>query len=118
MFGGSRRLVTAIEVSVASSLARPVQVSLLERLPVPLDGKEPGVEVVEATPIARGGYAVFTRAFDPALQPLLARGTGRVVFAGAHTSTEFQGYMNGAVESGQRAAEDIGALERMRPSSR
>lgn len=72
----------------------------------------------EEDPWARGGYAVFTPAFDPALQPLLARGAGRVVFAGAHTSVEFQGYMNGAVESGQRAAEDIAALERMRPSIR
>jgi monoamine oxidase len=38
---------------------------------------------------------------------LLARRTGRVVFAGEHTSERWQGYMNGAVESGQRAAREL-----------
>jgi monoamine oxidase len=31
----------------------------------------------------------------------------RVFFAGEHTSTTWQGYMNGAVESGLRAAEEV-----------
>jgi monoamine oxidase len=30
-----------------------------------------------------------------------------VFFAGEHTSTKWQGYMNGAVESGLRAAEEV-----------
>jgi monoamine oxidase len=76
-------------------------------------------EVVSVTweddPWARGGYAVFTPAFDPALRDALARGTRRVVFAGADTSADFQGYMNGAVESGLRAADEIGHLERLHP---
>jgi hypothetical protein len=37
----------------------------------------------------------------------LQRRTGRVVFAGEHTSERWQGYMNGAVESGQRAAREL-----------
>jgi len=32
------------------------------------------------------------------------------VFAGEHTSVRWQGYMNGAVESGQRAAAEIAFL--------
>jgi monoamine oxidase len=32
---------------------------------------------------------------------------GNCHFAGEHTSIEFQGYMNGAVESGERAAKEI-----------
>jgi monoamine oxidase len=32
---------------------------------------------------------------------------GNLHFAGEHTSIEFQGYMNGAVESGERAAQEI-----------
>ncbi|MEO8482562.1 MAG: FAD-dependent oxidoreductase [Acidobacteriota bacterium] len=40
----------------------------------------------------------------------LARPAGRVLFAGEHTSVRWQGYMNGAVESGQRAAAEIAAL--------
>jgi monoamine oxidase len=59
---------------------------------------------------ARGGYAFFDPGFDPAWRDLLARPHGRVVFAGEHTSLRWQGYMNGAVESGQRAAAEIGAM--------
>jgi hypothetical protein len=52
MFGGSRRMTTTIEVSVASSLPHPVQLELLERIPVPLDGKEIAVEFIRALPEA------------------------------------------------------------------
>jgi monoamine oxidase len=61
---------------------------------------------------SRGGYAYFSPAFDPALRSALARAHGRVIFAGDHTSREWQGYMNGAVESGQRAASEIVSLSR------
>ena len=56
-----------------------------------------------ADPWARGGYAVFGPAFDPLDAPLLRRPFGRVFFAGEHTSEHWQGFMNGAVESGLRA---------------
>jgi monoamine oxidase len=59
---------------------------------------------------ARGGYAYFDPAFDPALRAWLARPTGRLVFAGEHTSIRWQGYMNGAVESGRRAAAEVAAI--------
>jgi monoamine oxidase len=59
---------------------------------------------------ARGGYAVFDPQFDPALRAWLARPAGRLVFAGEHTSQKSQGYMNGAVESGRRAAIEIAVL--------
>jgi hypothetical protein len=52
VFGGSRRLQTDIEVKLASSLGRPVSVEILERLPVPLDGREVTVEQTEASPLA------------------------------------------------------------------
>ncbi len=60
-------------------------------------------------PWARGGYAVFHPSFDPALRPWLARPCGRLFFAGEHTSCAGQGYMNGAVESGRRAAAEVAA---------
>jgi monoamine oxidase len=63
-------------------------------------------------PWARGGYAFFDPGFDPAWRPLLARRAGRIVFAGEHTSRRWQGYMNGAVESGVRAAREL--LEELR----
>jgi monoamine oxidase len=65
--------------------------------------------VWEQDPWARGGYAFFDPGFDPALRSWLARPTGRVFFAGEHTSVRWQGYMNGAVESGRRAAAEIAA---------
>ena len=58
-------------------------------------------------PWARGGYAFADPAFDPAWRPLLSRRAGRLFFAGEHTSERWQGYMNGAVESGQRAAREL-----------
>ena len=59
---------------------------------------------------AHGGYAVFGPDFDPALRAWLSRPAGRVVFAGEHTSRSWQGYMNGAIASGKRAAAEIRAL--------
>jgi monoamine oxidase len=66
--------------------------------------------VWENDPFARGGYAFFDPAFDPDLRQWLARPAGRLVFAGEHTSIRWQGYMNGAVESGRRAAAEIAAM--------
>jgi len=60
-------------------------------------------------PWARGGYAVFDPSFPPASRRLLALPAGRIFFAGEHTNAKWQGYMNGAVASGQRAAEEIAA---------
>lgn len=59
---------------------------------------------------SRGAYAAFDAGFTPALRPWLARGHGRVAFAGEHTSERWQGYMNGALESGLRAAHELAAL--------
>jgi monoamine oxidase len=60
-----------------------------------------------------GGYAVFDPQYDPALREWLARPHGRILFAGEHTSLRWQGYMNGAVESGLRAAAEVESLARM-----
>jgi len=59
---------------------------------------------------ARGGYAYFDPTYDPSLRAWLARPCGRLFFAGEHTSIKWQGYMNGAVESGRRAAAEIAAV--------
>ncbi len=64
----------------------------------------------EDDPWSRGGYAVFDPSFDPRLRDWLARPAGRVLFAGEHTSERWQGYMNGAIESGKRAAAEVRAL--------
>jgi monoamine oxidase len=77
----------------------------------------PPARLLDATTIAwdrdpwvKGGYAVFDPAFDPALRPWLARPAGRIVFAGEHTSDRWQGYMNGAIETGRRAALEVAVM--------
>ena len=52
-------------------------------------------------------YLDNPEAVDPAWRAVLARRAGRIVFAGEHTSERWQGYMNGAVETGQRAAREL-----------
>ena len=69
----------------------------------------------EDDPWARGGYAYFDPSFDPSLRAWLARATGRVLFAGEHTSSRWQGYMSGAIESGRRVAAEVRALVALEP---
>lgn len=57
-------------------------------------------------PWARGGYSWFKPGQMTALSPHLARPEARVHFAGEHTSTR-GGWMQGALESGNRAARAI-----------
>ncbi len=64
----------------------------------------------EDDPWARGGYAYFDPGYPPASRDWLSRPVGRVLFAGEHTSRRWQGYMNGAIESGLRAAAEVAAL--------
>lgn len=59
---------------------------------------------------AGGGYAYFSPSFDPSLRRWLSAPAGRILFAGEHTSLEWQGYMNGAITTGQRAAMEVLAL--------
>ena len=66
--------------------------------------------VWENDPWAKGGYAYFDPGFDPLWREWLARPAGRILFAGEHTSVQYQGYMNGAIESGLRAAAEVSAL--------
>jgi monoamine oxidase len=64
----------------------------------------------EDEPWSRGGYAYFDPQFDPTLRAWLPRPAGRLFFAGEHTSDRWQGYMNGAVDSGKRAAAEVRRL--------
>jgi monoamine oxidase len=66
--------------------------------------------VWEQDPFVRGGYAYFDPGFEPSLRPWLAIPCGRLFFAGEHTSIRWQGYMNGAIESGRRAAAEVAAV--------
>jgi monoamine oxidase len=61
----------------------------------------------EDDPFARGGYAYLDPGFDPACLPLLGRRAGRLFFAGEHTSGNYQGYMEGALESAERVLAEM-----------
>jgi monoamine oxidase len=103
---------------VRDILAREGTRGVTERLawlgtPDPID---PPAAVVswEDDPWARGGYAVFGPQFPPGLRDCLTWAHGRVHFAGEHTSRKWQGFMNGAVESGVRVANELEAVVRSR----
>jgi monoamine oxidase len=59
-------------------------------------------------PYAGGGFTYFEPGQMTTLLPLAQRREGRIYFAGEHTSA-WHGWMNGALESGNRAAEEINA---------
>jgi monoamine oxidase len=61
----------------------------------------------EDDPWARGAYAYFDSSFPPSARRLLRLPWKQVFLPGEHTSSKWQGYMNGAVESGLRAVEEI-----------
>jgi monoamine oxidase len=55
---------------------------------------------------ARGAFAVFHPGQMSAIMPDIARPEGRIHFAGEHTSS-WMGWMQGAIESGERAAREV-----------
>ncbi len=61
-------------------------------------------------PLAKGSYTCFTPG-QARFSGHEAAPVGQLYFAGEHTSEEFQGYMNGAVESGERAATEVLAAD-------
>jgi monoamine oxidase len=70
-------------------------------------GSEKAVSIAwDADPLVKGAFAWFKRDQMSALLPHIARREGRVFFAGEHTSPWF-GWMQGALESGNRAAHEV-----------
>jgi monoamine oxidase len=59
---------------------------------------------------ARGAFTYFQPGQITELLPVAQRPEGRIHFAGEHTSA-WHGWMNGALESGNRAAEEVNAAE-------
>lgn len=55
---------------------------------------------------SRGAYAWFKPGEMSELMPLIAKSEGRIHFAGDHTSP-WPGWMNGALQSGNRAAREV-----------
>lgn len=68
-----------------------------------------------ADPFARGSYACYLKGQYTGIGGAEAEPVGTLLFAGEHTSVEFQGYMNGAAQTGRDAAEAVVAALRGQP---
>jgi monoamine oxidase len=67
---------------------------------------------------SRGGYAgVPTPGVLLDHGPALQEPVGRIHWAGAETASEWSGYMEGAVASGERAAREVLSRENLRPQT-
>ncbi|MFY9553922.1 MAG: FAD-dependent oxidoreductase [Blastocatellia bacterium] len=72
---------------------------------------ESGVsQIWHEDPWARGAFAYFEPGQMTTLLPIAQLPEGRIHFAGEHTSA-WHGWMNGALESGNRAAEEVNRAE-------
>jgi monoamine oxidase len=111
LLAGGRASAELQDILQSEGLAGVVR--RLEWLGQPADALKSRLVVWETDRWVQGGYACFDPEFDPLWRDWLARPAGRVIFAGEHTSIRWQGYMNGAVESGRRAAQEVTAHVRM-----
>lgn len=66
-------------------------------------------------PFARGSYTCYKPGQYTTLAASIAAPVGNLFFAGEHTSEDFNGYMEGAAESGERAAKEVLARVGKRP---
>ena len=93
-----------------ASLSEPQRVrTVVENLQKVFPGVRPEKAVSiawDADPLVKGAFAWFKRDQMSTLLPHIARREGRVFFAGEHTSPWF-GWMQGALESGNRAAREV-----------
>ena len=60
-----------------------------------------------SSPFVLGSYTCYKRGQYSTLSEAVATPVENLFFAGEHTSVEFNGYMEGAVETGQRAAREV-----------
>ena len=60
-------------------------------------------------PWAKGSYAAFLPGQTTRFGRVAKQSEGGIHFAGEHTSTAYQGFLEGAVESGERAAKEVKA---------
>jgi len=66
-----------------------------------------------ANPYSKAGYSSFKTGQWSTLAGWEGVPAGRVYFAGEHVSREFQGYMNGAAQTGRVAAEAVAANRKL-----
>ncbi len=96
---------------VDDGMSRAAMLEVLNRVfPGVRAAARPGEQVTvpwSDEPFAKGGYALYAPGQVTAFRGCEGEPEGRVFFAGEHTSLEAQGYMEGAVRSGVKAASDV-----------
>jgi monoamine oxidase len=103
--GGQRALdLGAMSESDRQELVLRKMGSLFGGLASQLDGA--ASQIWHEDEWARGGFTYFEPGQMTRLLPVAQRREGRIHFAGEHTSA-WHGWMNGALESGNRAAEEV-----------
>ena len=60
-----------------------------------------------SSPFTLGSYTCYKPGQYSTLADSVATPVGNLIFAGEHTSADFNGYMEGAAESGERAAKEV-----------
>jgi monoamine oxidase len=60
-----------------------------------------------ANPLTRGSYSFWKPGQYQSFVGVEGEIEGACHFCGEHTSLDFQGYLNGAVETGERAAREV-----------
>jgi len=76
-----------------------------------LTGQQSGTsQIWHEDPFARGAFTYFEPGQMTTLLPIAQQAEGRIHFAGEHTSA-WHGWMNGALESGNRAAAEVNDAE-------
>ena len=63
----------------------------------------------QGSSVSKAGYSCYKVGQYSTIAGWEAANIGNIFFAGEHTSSNFQGYMNGAAETGRKAAEQIAA---------
>jgi monoamine oxidase len=114
---GTRGILQAFPISLHSQ--RITAMSEHERLTLALEQVEmiyPGMRkhfeggvttCWDEDPWARGASATYKPGQFSSLLPHVARPEGRIHFAGEHTSVWIDGWMQGALESGNRVAREV-----------
>ena len=107
---GTLALLAAPEQPAAQSDARRMEI--ITRDLVPLDSRSPRLaRAIESMPWQRdrhtgGAYAVYRPGQWFTVRPTLQRPHGKVLFAGEHLA-DWQGFMEGAVVTGEAAAKAL-----------
>jgi monoamine oxidase len=107
--GGQRALdLSALSEGDRQSFVRREMGNLFDGLDTQYEG---GTSYIwHEDQFARGAFAYFEPGQITTLLPIAQRPEGRIHFAGEHTSA-WHGWMNGALESGNRAAAEVNEAE-------